>query len=241
MWRNVKSYKNFKGYFMKYEIKGGSMPVVECHLDSGEAMTCEKGSMVWMSRNMKMETKSGGVKGMFSKAMAGESLFQNIYRANEGPGMITFGSSFVGSIVPVEIGPGREVICQKSAFLCATEGIELKVSFQKKLKGGMFGGEGFVMQKISGSGTAFLEIDGSAIEYVLGAGEQMIIDTGYLAIMDSTCTMDVEMVKGGIKNIAFGGEGLFNTVVTGPGKISVQTMPKSAFIGSISQLLPTKK
>lgn len=224
---------------MRYEIKGGAMPVVECHLEPGEAMKCEAGSMVWMKDGVEMETTGGGIGKMFSKALTGERLFQNIYRANR-PSMITFGSSYMGSIAVFEVGPGREIICQKSSFLCATEGVELSIHFRGKVGAGFFGGEGFIMQKISGQGLAFIEIDGTAMEYELAAGERMIIDTGYLAMMDSTCSMEIETVKGGLKNIAFGGEGLFNTVVTGPGKITLQTMPKSAFVNSIAALIPGK-
>lgn len=224
---------------MNYEIKGGAMPVVECKLNAGEAMKCESGSMVWMTEGLTMETKAGGLGKMFSKALGGENLFENTYRA-ERDAMITFGSSYMGSIVPYELTPGKEIICQKSAYLCSTEGVERTTFFHQKLGAGFFGGEGFIMQKISGNGIAFIEIDGTAIEYELGAGEKMIIDTGYLAMMDGTCSMDIQKVPGGLKNMAFGGEGLFNTVVTGPGKIVVQTMPKTAFVGSIVNLIPSK-
>ena len=225
---------------MKYEIKGGAMPVVECHLDPGEAMKCEGGAMVWMSDGLQMETKGGGIGKMFSKALSGENLFENIYRASQ-PSMITFGASYMGSIVAYELTGGREIVCQKSAFLCATEGVERTVFFQGKVGAGFFGGEGFIMQKMSGNGIVFVEIDGTAINYDLAAGQRMIIDTGYLAMMDATCSMSIEKVQGGIKNMAFGGEGLFNTVVTGPGQITVQTMPKSAFVAQIAGLLPSNK
>ena len=225
---------------MQYEIKGGEMPVVEVYCDPGESMKCQGGGMVWMSDNMKMETKGGGLGKMFGRALAGENLFQNTYTAVGAPGMIAIGTCFPGSIMAVEIGPGKELICQKSAYLASTEGVELSIAFQRKLGAGFFGGEGFIMQKISGSGTVFLEIDGSAIEYELSAGQKLIIDTGHLAIMDATCTMDIETVKGGAKNMLLGGEGLFNTVVTGPGKVTVQTMPKSALVSTISSMLPNK-
>ena len=223
---------------MQYEMRGGAMPVVECHLEPGEAMKCESGSMVWMSDGLKLETKGGGIGKLFSKVVSGENMFENIYRAPRG-GMIAFGSSYMGSIVACEVSGGREIICQKSAYLCATEGVERTTVFQKKLGSALFGGEGFIMQKISGNGIVFLEIDGTAINYDLAPGERMIIDTGFLAIMDATCQMDVEKVQGGLKNMAFGGEGIFNTVVTGPGRITLQTMPKPAFVSSILHLLPT--
>ncbi|MCQ2492494.1 MAG: TIGR00266 family protein [Lachnospiraceae bacterium] len=224
---------------MKYEIKGGAMPVVEIHLEAGEAIRCEGGGMVWMSNNMEMKTQGGGLGKMFGRAFSGESMFQNIYTAKKGPGMITLGSCFPGSIVAVEIGPGRELICQKSAYLGSTTGVNLEVVFQKKLGAGFFGGEGFIMQKLTGNGIAFVEIDGTAIEYTLGRGEQMIIDTGHLAFMDSTCKMDIQKVQGGAKNMLLGGEGLFNTVVTGPGRITLQTMPKNALAAQMAPYIVT--
>ena len=153
--------------------------------------------------------------------------------------MIAFASSFPGKIIPVEITPSSPIICQKRAFLAATEGVELNVHFQKKIIGGLFGGEGFVMQRISGHGTAFLEIDGTTVEYNLQQGQQMIIDTGYLAMMDESVSMDIQQVKG-FKNVMMGGEGLFNTVVTGPGRVILQTMPVSHIAGIIAQLIPGK-
>ena len=224
---------------MKYTIKGEPMPVVICELDAGESMITEKGSMVWMSANMNMQTSAGGIGKAFGRMFTGESMFQNIYTAQNGKGMIAFGSSFPGAIRVVEITPDHPVVVQKSAFLAATSGVELSVFFQKKLGAGFFGGEGFIMQKISGTGLAFLEIDGSAVEYELVSGQQMVIDTGYLAIMDESCKLDIQSVKG-VKNVLFGGEGLFNTVVTGPGRIVLQTMPLSNFVGTIASSLPSK-
>ena len=154
---------------MRYEIKGGSFPIVVCQLESGEQMITEKGSMVWMTPNMQMDTRGGGLGKMFAKAFSGESMFQNIYAAR-GQGMITFGSSFPGQIKAVEIGPGREMILQKSAFLAAEAGVELSIHFKKKIGVGLFGGEGFIMQKLSGRGMAFVEIDGELVEYELGPG-----------------------------------------------------------------------
>ena len=168
-----------------------------------------------------------------------ESAFQNLYTARDREGLIAFASSFPGSIQAVEVTPSKPVIVQKSAFLASESGVELSVFFQKKIGTALFGGEGFVMQKLSGSGVAFVEIDGAAESYDLAAGQSMIVDTGYLAMMDATCSLDVQAVKG-VRNVLFGGEGLFNTVVTGPGRIVLQTMPMSHFAGAISALLPQK-
>ena len=222
---------------MRYEITGGAFPVVICHLQDREQMITERGSMVWMSPNMAMETSGGGLGKMFSRAFSGESMFQNIYTAR-GQGMIAFGSSFPGSIRAIEVDPAHPVVVQKSGFLASEQGVELSIFFQKKLGAGVFGGEGFIMQKLSGHGTAFVELDGSAVEYELQAGESMVIDSGNLAMMDATCSMDIQMVKG-VKNVLFGGEGLFNTVVTGPGKIVLQTMAISGVAAALAPFLNT--
>ena len=224
---------------MRYEIKGEPTPVVICQLSPGESMITERGSMVWMSSNMEMETSAGGLGKAFGRLFSGESIFQNIYTARDGQGLIAFASSFPGAIRAVEITPDHPVIVQKSAFLAAEQGVELSVFFQKKLGAGFFGGEGFIMQQLSGRGMAFLEIDGYGVEYDLGPGQQMIVDTGNLAVMDATCSIDIQSVKG-VKNAIFGGEGLFNTVVTGPGRITLQTMPMSGFVAAISPFLPSK-
>ena len=224
---------------MNYQIYGEPMPVVVCNVDPGETLICESGAMSWMSPNMQMQTVGGGAGKVLGRMFSGESAFQNHYTAQGGPGMIAFASSFPGSIRAVEITPNHPVICQKKAFLASTAGVELSTHFQKKLGSGFFGGEGFVMQKLSGTGIAFIEIDGSTMEYNLAPGQQMILDTGYLAMMDGTVQMDVQTVKG-VKNVLLGGEGLFNTVVTGPGKVVLQTMPLAGFIGLISGMLPKK-
>lgn len=224
---------------MKYNIQGEPMPVVICHLEAGESMITERGSMVWMSGNMRMETQTGGLGKAFGRLFSGESIFQNTYTAVGGPGMIAFASSFPGTIRAVEITPGMPVIAQKSAFLAATPGVELSVHFQKKFGAGLFGGEGFIMQRLSGHGMAFLEIDGSAVEYSLAPGQQLIVDTGNLAMVDATCQIDIQTVKGA-KNVLFGGEGLFNTVVTGPGRVVLQTMALPAFASALIPYLPTK-
>ena len=226
---------------MEYTIEGGTLPVVICQLNSGEAMITERGSMSWMSPNMQMETTSnGGIGKALGRMFAGEALFQNRYTAKGGPGMIAFASSFPGSIRPFSIAPGREIILQKSGFLAAESSVELSVFFQKKIGSGLFGGEGFIMQRLSGQGLAFAEFDGHVVEYDLMPGQSMVVDTGYLAAMDATCSMDIQAVPG-VKNMLFGGEGLFNTIITGPGKIYLQTMPISAVAGVIRPFIPTGK
>lgn len=223
---------------MEYQIIGEPMPIVECQLAAGESMITERGSMCWMSPNMKMETGAGGIGKAFGRMFSGEAMFQNTYTAQGGPGMISFASSFPGSIRVIELTPGREVVVQKSGFLASEPGVQLSIFFQKKAGAGFFGGEGFIMQKLSGTGTAFVEIDGHAVEYELAPGQQMVVDTGYLAMCDATCSIDIQSVKG-VKNVLFGGEGLFNTVVTGPGKVVLQTMPISSFASALGPFFST--
>lgn len=226
---------------MKYTIEGEPLPVVICDLEANETMITEKGAMSWMTPNMKMETTTGGGIGkMIGRAFAGEGMFQNRYTAEGGQGTIAFASSFPGSIKAFQVGAGQEIIAQKSAFLAATSGVELSVFFQKKFGAGLFGGEGFIMQKLSGNGTAFLEFDGYVKEYELEAGQKLVIDTGYLAAMSGSCKIDIQTVPG-IKNAVFGGEGLFNTVITGPGHVWLQSMPVSQLAGTIRPYIPTSK
>lgn len=222
---------------MQYELKGGVFPVVVCQLADGEKMITEKGSMVWMSPNMEMETTGGGLGKMFSKAFSGESMFQNIYTAR-GAGMIAFGSSFPGRILTLEVAPGREFILQKTAFLASEAGVQLSIHFNKKFGAGLFGGEGFIMQRLSGSGIAFAEVDGELVEYALAPGQQMVVDTGNVLGFESSVAIDIQQVKG-IKNKLLGGEGFFNTVLTGPGKIWLQTMPIAGVASAIQPFIVT--
>ena len=224
---------------MQYQIAGEPLPVVTCQLAAGETMITERGSMSWMTPNMRMETTTnGGLDKAFGRLLAGEALFQNRYTAQGGPGLIAFASSFPGSIRAFEIGPGKELVVQKSGFLAAEAGVELSVFFQKKLGSGFFGGEGFIMQKLSGQGIAFAEFDGHVVEYELAAGQSLVVDTGYIAAMDATCSMDIVTVPG-VKNAFFGGEGLFNTVVSGPGHIWLQTMPISSVAAVLRPFFPS--
>ncbi len=224
---------------MRYEIKGETLPVVICQLEGGEKMITEGGGMSWMSPNMLMETTTnGGIGKAFGRMFSGEKMFQNVYTAQGGSGMIAFASSFPGSIKAYEIAPGQEMIFQKSAFLAGEAGVQLSVFFNKKFSSGVFGGEGFIMQKISGYGTVFAEFDGHVVEYELQPGQQIVVDTGHLAAMTATCQMEIKSVPG-VKNMLFGGEGLFNTVISGPGKVWLQTMPISNVAGILRPYLPS--
>ena len=180
---------------MKYEIKGGEFPVVICSLSDGESMITERGSMVWQTPNIKMETRGGGVGKMFARAFSGDSMFQNIYTA-QGDGVIAFGTSFPGRILPMRISPDNELVMQKRSFLASTPGVRLEVVFNKKLGAGLFGGEGFIMQRLSGSGMAFAEIDGTLVEYDLQPGQQIVVDTGNVAGFTAGVQMEIRQVPG---------------------------------------------
>lgn len=226
---------------MQYQISGETLPVVICQLEAGEKMITEGGGMAWMSPNMLMETTTnGGLGKAFGRMLAGEKIFQNIYTAQGGTGLIAFASSFPGSVRAFPIEPGKEMIFQKSAFLAGEAGIQLSVFFNKKLGSGIFGGEGFILQKVSGRGIAFAEFDGHVVEYELQPGQQIVVDTGHLAAMTASCSMDIKSVPG-VKNALFGGEGLFNTVITGPGHVWLQTMPISNVAAAIRPYIPTEK
>ena len=224
---------------MEYKIIGEPLPAAVCKIKAGETMITQSGGMAWMTEGINMQTSTGGIGKALGRMFSGESLFLNRYTA-EKDGEIAFASKFPGSIRAIEITPNYSLIAQKSAFLAASEGVDLSIHFQKKLGAGFFGGEGFIMQKISGNGTVFLEIDGFAVEYVIKAGESMILDTGYLAAMEDTCSMEIQMIKG-LKNMFFGVEGFFNTKITGPGKIIVQTMPAKSFAEGLIPFLPSGK
>lgn len=218
---------------MRYEIKGTPMPVAICYLSAGESLITENGAMSWMTPNLAMTTTSnGGIGKMFSRAFQGESMFQNIYTAQGGDGMIAMASSFPGEIMAVDVAQ-MPIVAQKHAFLASETTVNMEMFFQHKFFAGLAGGEGFIMQRFSGHGIVFLEIDGTVVDYQLAAGQSMMIDQGMLAAMEASCTINVESVKG-VKNVLFGGEGLFNTRVTGPGHIWLQTMPAIKMAQAIS-------
>ena len=222
---------------MKYNVEGGSLPVAILQLEAGETVISESGGRTWMRGPITTDTTSyGGVRKAIGRLFSGESLFMSRYVAN-GPAEIAFASSFPGRIIVRELAPGQSIICQKTAFLCGMGPLELSVHFKKRLGTGFFGGEGFIMQRITGPGIVFLEVDGYSPEYDLAPGERLICDTGVLAAMDETCSMDIEVVRGA-KNMFLGGEGIFNTVVTGPGKVYLQSMTVEKLARLMSPYLP---
>ena len=224
---------------LKYEIEGGNLPVVICYPEAGQTLCTQSGAMSWMSPNMEMQTNSGGgFKKAMGRLLAGDSIFLNEYTPVGGRGMIAFASSFPGTIIPFQITPGHGIIVQKSGFLAMEKGLDLSVHFQKKVGAGFFGGEGFIMQRITGNGLAFVEIDGHCKEYELRAGESIILDTGYLAAMSESCGMEIISVKG-LKNAFLGGEGFFHTKISGPGKVYIQSMPVINTAARLARYLPS--
>jgi uncharacterized protein (TIGR00266 family) len=223
---------------VSYRIDGTTLQVVSIELEPGEVMYSESGGMSWMSGNVEMKTHSGGGLGkMVRRAMSGESLFITDFYVDGGRGTVAFASEFPGKIIPFDLKPGESIIVQKDAFMCAEKSVDMDMHFRKRLGTGFFGGEGFIMQKITGPGLAFIEVDGEVVEYDLDAGQYLKVDTGHLAAMEASVDFDVTMVKG-FRNILLGGEGLFLASVKGPGKVWLQTMPMSKLAQKIAQFMP---
>lgn len=212
---------------MEAKIVGDMLPAVICKLKKGESIITENGGMSWMDDALEMKTTTnGGIMKGIGRAFAGESIFMNVYTANEDDAEIAFSSSFPGQILEFDLKEGETIIAQKRAFLCSEKTVDIKMQFRKKLGAGFFGGEGFIMQKITGPGKVYLEIDGNVIKRELKEGEKIKVDNGYVAAMTQDVKLDIETVKG-VKNILFGGEGLFVTSLKGPGTVYLQTMPVS--------------
>jgi uncharacterized protein (TIGR00266 family) len=226
---------------MQYQIEGGNLPVVICTLREGETLRTQSGAMSWMSENMEMLTHTGGgIQKVFGRMFSGESVFLNDFTPIGGEGMIAMASSFPGSIMACSVTPGNGIIVQKNGFLAMESGLELSLFFQRKLGSALFGGEGFIMEKVSGTGTVFIEIDGYCKEYELGPQESILVDTGYLAAMSESCRMEVVTVKGW-KNKLFGGDGFFHTRIMGPGKVYLQSMPVMQTAKALSPYLQIKQ
>lgn len=226
---------------MRYQVIGDTMPAVEVVFDRpGETMYTQSGGMAWMSEGVSMDSNMrGGLGKSIGRMFSGESLFMATYKAERPGAMIAFASTVAGEVLPVDVGASGGMICQKGAFLCAEETVNLSVALTKKLSAGFFGGEGFILQDISGSGMVFLEIDGNKVEKQLAPGEVIKVDTGNVVAFEKSVKYEVETVKG-IKNIFFGGEGLFLTKLTGPGRVVLQTQNFNEFAGRIARLIPGK-
>ncbi|MBP3791750.1 MAG: TIGR00266 family protein [Methanobrevibacter sp.] len=225
---------------MEYEIEGGAFPVVICTLQKGETMLDETGAMAFMTPNMKMDTNTGGgiLKGL-GRALSGDSIFLTYYTAKEDNERIAFASATPGKIIPIRLDGRKTVIGQKNAFLACEKGVDIQMHFRKKLGAGLFGGEGFILQKFTGEGMVFLEIDGEVIEYELEPGERLLVEQGHIAAMDESVDFDIQRIKG-VKNMLLSGEGLFLATLTGPGRVWIQTMPISRLAEAIIPFIPTK-
>ncbi len=225
---------------MEYQIKGTVMPCLEVRLRQGEALYTESGGMAWMSDGISMKTSGrGGLGAMLGRALAGESLFLTTYTCDAPEATIVFTPEAPGHIIPVPLQAGYSIIAQKDAFMCAEDSVTLEMHFRRRLGTGLFGGEGFILQKLTGPGTAFVEISGEVQQYQLGPGQLMKVDPGHIAMYEPTVDYDIQMIKG-VTNMLFGGEGLFLATLRGPGRVWLQTMPISNLAGAISRFIPSK-
>lgn len=225
---------------MKYQICGTVMQTLDIEMEPGEEVYTESGGMAWMKGDFEMKTSTrGGLLAGLGRKLAGESLFLTTYTCRGGQGLITFTPEAMGKVLPFQLEAGQSLICQKDSFMVATTSVKLEMHFRKRLGTGLFGGEGFVLQRITGPGLVFLEIAGEVREYELAAGETVKVDPGHLALYEPSVGYDIARVKG-VVNILFGGEGLFLATLTGPGKVWLQSMPLSNLAGKLARYLPTK-
>lgn len=226
---------------MQHTIEGNVFPTLEVQLNKGESIYTQAGAMAWMSEGLSMSTSTrGGLMAGLGRALAGESLFMTTYSCDTASGWVVFTPQAPGRIMEFTLGSGQSLICQKDTFLCAEQGVTIEMHFRKRLGAGFFGGEGFILQKISGPGSVFLEIPGEVHERTLASGEKILIDPGHIAFFEPTVKYDINMVKG-LKNVLFAGEGLFLATLSGPGKIWLESMPLSNLAAKIAKSIPAKK
>jgi uncharacterized protein (TIGR00266 family) len=225
---------------MRYEVHGNVLPSVDVWLEPGESVFTESGGMAWMKGDVRMNTNTrGGLLKGLSRTLAGESLFMTTYTCQSGTGMVTFTPEAPGRIMVFELAAGQSLICQKDAFMAAQEGAQLEIHFRRRLGAGLFGGEGFILQRVTGPGVVFLEIAGDVREYSLQPGEEMKVDPGHIALYEPTVDYDITTVKG-VTNVLFGGEGLFLATLKGPGRVWLQSMPLTNLAAKLKQYIPTK-
>ncbi len=226
---------------MKYKIRGTTLQVVDVELSEGESVYTESGGMSWMSSNISMatDTKGGIVKGL-GRMLAGESLFMTTYTCNSGTGMIAFANEFPGKIIDMKLAEGQTIIAQRDAFMCAESSVKLEIHLRKKLGAGLFGGEGFIMQKVTGPGVVFMELAGEITKYTLKEGQVLKVDPGHIALLEPSVNFDITRIKG-VKNMFFGGEGLFLADLRGPGNVWLQSMPLPNLAGRLIPYLPAKR
>ncbi len=225
---------------MNYQILGSVMPMLEVKLQQNERLYAQSGAMQWMDGNIKMDTEmKGGFLGAIKRSFSGEDMFVQYFTGLRDNATVAFGHTFPGNIIPFDISKGT-ILCQRRAFLCAFESVDYDITFQRRFGAGFFGGEGFILQKLSGQGLAFIELDGECVEKELGAGEMIKVETGSVGAFEEGVDFNIEMVKG-FKNMFLGGEGLFLTTLTGPGKVWLQTMPIQSMTGEMFHYFPSSK
>ncbi len=225
---------------MQYKISGTIMESVDIHLKQGESVYTESGGMAWMRGSFDMDTSTkGGLGAGLGRMLAGESLFLTTYTCKSQDGLITFTPEAPGKVIALNLETGQSMICQKDSFMCAEQKVKLEMHFRKKLGAGLFGGEGFILQKITGPGTAFVEIPGEVREIQLAPGERIMVDPGHIAMFEPAVNYDIAGVKG-LKNVLFSGEGLFLATLTGPGKIWLQSLPLSNLAMKLARYMPSK-
>lgn len=216
---------------MDHRILGTTLPVVEIHLQPGESIEAVSGELSWMSQSIEMQTTTsfgggGGIFGALRRVAGGGSLFMTEYTAQGSPGMVAFATRVPGHILPVEVSPGRNYLIHRHGFLCATRGVELSVGFQQSLGAGIFGGDGFLLQRLSGTCRAFVELDGEVVPYELGPGETLRVHPGHVGMFEEGVNFEITRIQG-IRNMLFGGDGIFLAALTGPGRVWLQSLPLS--------------
>ena len=222
-----------------FQIVGTVMQALMVRLGQGQALYSESGTLSWMTDGIHMDTNlgGGGLFGALQRVVTGESLFVVNYTADRDGQVVTFSSDFPGKIIPVHLTQGQSIIAQKDTLLVAEKSVSMSIALQRRLGAGFFGGEGFILQRFDGPGTLFAALDGEIVEYTLQPGQRLLVDTGHVAMFEPTVAYDIQIVKG-IKNILFGGEGLFFVSLTGPGRVWLQTMPLTKLAGAIRQYMP---
>lgn len=225
---------------LRYHILGTIQPTLAVEIDQGHRVYSDTGAMSWMTATIQMNTNTGGGLGsMFKRAISGATAFILDFTAEGGPGQVAFSADFPGKIMPIELEAGQAVVMHKHAFLCAEKSVALDIAFARRLGAGLLGGEGFVLQKLTGPGMVFAELDGDAVEYHLTPGQVMRIEPGHVAMFEASVTFDITMVKG-ITNMLLGGEGLFLATLTGPGRIWLHSMTVSKVAHRVAEYLPSK-
>jgi uncharacterized protein (TIGR00266 family) len=227
---------------MQTRILGTTMPVLEVDLQPNESVYSESGELSWMTASIQMATHTqmgggGGLFGVLKRAAGGGSIFMTEYRALQNPGTVSFATKVPGHIVPIELGQGQEYMVHRHGFLCATPQVSISVGFQRSLGAGIFGGDGFLLQRVAGTGSAWLELSGELIQKNLAPGEVLRVHPGHVGAFHSSVAFQITTVPG-IKNMIFGGDGIFLAELTGPGGVWLQTLPISRLAHQISEYLP---